>query len=60
MAEIYHNYIDGRWIGAKSGLNFENRNPADRRDLVGLFPDSDREDIDAAVSAAGRALVGRG
>jgi aldehyde dehydrogenase (NAD+) len=57
MAEINHNYINGRWIDAKSGGTFENRNPADRRDLVGLFPDSDLEDIDAAVSAAGRALA---
>ncbi len=57
MAEIYRNYINGRWIDAKSGGNFENRNPADRRDLVGLFPDSDLEDIDAAVSAAGKALA---
>jgi len=57
MAEIYRNYINGRWIDAKSGGTFENRNPADRRDLVGLFPDSDREDIDAAVYAAGRALA---
>ncbi len=55
MAEIYRNYINGRWIDAKSGGTFENRNPADRRDLVGLFPDSDREDIDAAVSAAKKA-----
>jgi acyl-CoA reductase-like NAD-dependent aldehyde dehydrogenase len=55
MAEIYRNYIGGRWSEAKSGATFENRNPADRRDLVGLFPDSDREDIDAAVSAAKKA-----
>ncbi len=55
MAEIYCNYINGRWIGAKSGRTFENRNPADRRDLVGLFPDSDLEDIDAAVCAAKKA-----
>jgi acyl-CoA reductase-like NAD-dependent aldehyde dehydrogenase len=57
MAEIYRNYIGGRWSEAKSGGTFENRNPADRRDLVGLFPDSDLEDIDEAVSAAGRALA---
>jgi acyl-CoA reductase-like NAD-dependent aldehyde dehydrogenase len=57
MAEIYRNYIGGRWSEAKSGATFENRNPADRRDLVGLFPDSDLEDIDEAVSAAGRALA---
>ena len=57
MTEIYKNHVDGKWVEAKSGGTFENRNPADRRDLIGLFPDSDREDIDAAVSAAGIALA---
>jgi aldehyde dehydrogenase (NAD+) len=57
MAGIYKNYIDGRWVGANSGATFENRNPADRRDLIGVFPDSGPEDIDAAVAAAGKALA---
>jgi acyl-CoA reductase-like NAD-dependent aldehyde dehydrogenase len=56
MATIYRNYIDGRWVGAKSGTTFENRNPADHSDLIGLFPDSGAEDIDEAVNAAGKAL----
>jgi aldehyde dehydrogenase (NAD+) len=56
MPEIYYNFIDGRWVGAKSGATFENRNPADRRDLIGLFPDSGPEDVDAAVNAAKKAL----
>jgi aldehyde dehydrogenase (NAD+) len=57
MAEIYKNYIDGRWIEAKSGATFENRNPAGRRDLVGLFPESGPEDVDAAINAAKKALA---
>ncbi len=56
MSTIYRNYIEGRWVEAASGRTFENRNPADRRDLIGLFPASGTDDIDRAVSAARRAL----
>ncbi len=52
MTETYRNFIAGKWVPARSGKSFENRNPADESDLVGLFPDSDREDLDAAVKAA--------
>ncbi|HEX9445264.1 MAG TPA: aldehyde dehydrogenase family protein [Candidatus Binatia bacterium] len=58
MAEIHKNYIDGRWVPGKSGAAFEDRNPADRKDLIGLFPESGAEDIDAAVGAAKKALPG--
>jgi aldehyde dehydrogenase (NAD+) len=34
------------------GATLENRNPADTRDVVGLFPASTAEDVDAAVNAA--------
>lgn len=57
MAERYKNYIDGKWVEAKSGRTFENRNPANRRDLIGLFPASDPEDVDAAASAAKKAFA---
>lgn len=56
MAELYKNYIDGKWVEAKSGQTFENRNPANCRDLIGLFPASGPQDIDAAVTAAKRAF----
>lgn len=55
MAELYKNYIAGKWVGAKSGKTFENRNPANRHDLVGLFPASGLEDVDEAVSTAKKA-----
>ncbi len=55
MPETYHNLIDGRWVPARSGKTFENRNPADHEDLVGLFADSDENDVYAAVAAARRA-----
>ena len=38
----YDNYIDGAWVPASSGEVFENRNPANTDDLVGLFQRSNR------------------
>ena len=51
----YANYIDGKWVKSGTGKAFENRNPANDDDLVGLFQDSDAADVDAAVDAASRA-----
>src|ERR1043166_800643 len=56
MTAMCNNYIGGRWVPAASGATFENRNPADRRDLIALFPHSGPEDIDRAVRAARDAL----
>ncbi|HEY9872360.1 MAG TPA: aldehyde dehydrogenase family protein [Candidatus Obscuribacterales bacterium] len=49
------NYIDGKWLPARSGATLESRNPADWRELVATFPDSSAADVDAAVEAARRA-----
>jgi alpha-ketoglutaric semialdehyde dehydrogenase len=54
-ATIYNNYIDGRWVPSTSGEAFENRNPADASDLIGVFQKSTRRDVDAALDAAARA-----
>lgn len=48
----YLNYIGGRWVRSKSGRTFPNFNPADKSQVVGLFPDSGPEDVDLAVQAA--------
>jgi aldehyde dehydrogenase (NAD+) len=48
----YHNFIDGRWVPSVSGNVFENRNPANRDDLVGLFQKSTNEDVALAIDAA--------
>ncbi|MEO0082366.1 MAG: aldehyde dehydrogenase family protein [candidate division WOR-3 bacterium] len=48
----YRNFINGRYVPAHSGKTYENRNPADTDDLVGVFPASDRADVDDAVAAA--------
>jgi aldehyde dehydrogenase (NAD+) len=46
------NFIKGEWVEATGGKTFESRNPADHRDVVGIVPDSDEKDVDAAVRAA--------
>jgi len=50
----FHNYIDGQWKASVSGSTFENRNPANTDDLIGLFPDSTSSEA-AAIHAARRA-----
>jgi acyl-CoA reductase-like NAD-dependent aldehyde dehydrogenase len=57
MVRLYKNYIDGRWVQARSGKTFENRNPANRDDLIGIFPASVSEDVDDAVTAAKKAFL---
>jgi aldehyde dehydrogenase (NAD+) len=57
MVRLYKNYIAGKWVQAGSGKTFENRNPANREDLIGIFPASGQEDVDAAVSAAKEAFI---
>ena len=56
QARVFKNYIDGEWVESSTGETFENRNPADTRDLVGIFQKSAREDVDTAVQAAKRAF----
>jgi acyl-CoA reductase-like NAD-dependent aldehyde dehydrogenase len=57
MAQQFLNYVDGKWLAAKSGKTFENRNPANRDDLIGLFPSSTLDDVDVAVAAAKKAFA---
>ena len=54
---IYRNLIDGEWVESSTGETFENRNPADTGDVVGIFQKSGKEDVDAAVDAAKRAFL---
>ncbi len=55
-AKTYKNLIDGAWVESRSGQTYENLNPADTRDIVGIFQRSDQRDIADAVSAAARAF----
>src|SRR5689334_751794 len=56
-ATTYHNFIDGSWIPSVSGDVFENRNPANSEDLIGLFQKSTNADVDRALDAAARAYA---
>lgn len=50
--KVYRNLINGEWVESASGETFENLNPANRNDLVGLFQRSTAEDVEQAVAAA--------
>ena len=54
--KTFKNFIDGEWVESSTGQTFENRNPADTRDLVGVFQHSGKDDVNAAVDAAKRAF----
>src|SRR6202451_177179 len=56
-SKVLKNFIDGEWVESSTGETFENRNPADTRDLVGIFQKSAKADVDAAVDAAKRAFT---
>src|SRR5688500_16754269 len=52
----YFNFVGGKWVPSESGVTFENRNPANTDDLIGLFPDSTIGDAEAASAAARHAF----
>ena len=49
---VFKNFINGEWVESRSGKAYENRNPANTDELVGMFVSSNEEDVDAAVDAA--------
>ncbi|NJO04291.1 MAG: aldehyde dehydrogenase family protein [Chloroflexaceae bacterium] len=51
-ATVYNNLIGGEWVPSKSGKTFTSYNPANTSDIIGIFQDSNGDDIDAAVAAA--------
>jgi aldehyde dehydrogenase (NAD+) len=55
-AKVFKNLIGGEWVESRSGQTFENLNPANIKDVVGLFPRSNQDDVDAAVEAAKKAF----
>ncbi|MFZ0635387.1 MAG: aldehyde dehydrogenase family protein [Candidatus Acidiferrales bacterium] len=50
--KTYKNYINGEWVDGSGGKAIEDRNPANRDELIGMFPSSTKEDVNAAVDAA--------
>ena len=52
MADLFHNLIGGKKKAAHSGRTFENRNPANWDEIVGVFPKSGQADVHEAVQTA--------
>jgi acyl-CoA reductase-like NAD-dependent aldehyde dehydrogenase len=51
-----NHFIGGRWgLSSANGKTFENRNPA-TGELVSVYPEASRQDVDAAVQAARKAF----
>jgi alpha-ketoglutaric semialdehyde dehydrogenase len=50
------NFIGGQWSPSASGRTYARRNPARPGEVVGEFPESTPEDLDAAVAAAKEAF----
>ncbi len=51
----HSNFIDGKWVPPTTGRYYETRNPARPAEVLGEFPSSAADDVEAAVSAAKRA-----
>lgn len=51
----FRNYIAGEWVRSSSGATFENRNPANRSEVLGIFQKSTAKDVEQAIAAAGEA-----
>ena len=52
--KVFKNFIAGEWVAPSTDAYFENRNPADRKDVIGKFPLSNSVDVDRAVASAKR------
>jgi acyl-CoA reductase-like NAD-dependent aldehyde dehydrogenase len=56
--EKIKNYINGKWVDARSGETFQSINPANTDDVVGNVSKSREEDVDEAVKSAREAYEG--
>jgi aldehyde dehydrogenase (NAD+) len=54
--ENFKNFINGSWVEPESGKYSENINPANTDEILGMFPLSNRSDVDKAVKAAQEAF----
>src|SRR5688572_31270255 len=53
----FKNFIAGDWVAPATGEYFENRNPADWNDVIGLFPRSGPDDLKRAIASAKRGFA---
>lgn len=56
MPKAFCNFIDSKWVNSASGKSFNNINPANKDEILGVFPRSDAKDVDLAVHAAKKAF----
>jgi aldehyde dehydrogenase (NAD+) len=54
MTDAYGNFIDGKWVMARTA--FTSINPADTRDVIGMFASAEVGDVRRAIDAADGAL----
>lgn len=54
--QTYGNFINGEWIASVSGESYEVYHAANRRQVLGYFPNSGPQDVDLAVQFAHRAF----
>jgi acyl-CoA reductase-like NAD-dependent aldehyde dehydrogenase len=52
------NFVAGQWAASRGGRTYERHNPWRPSEVVGEFPSSGPEDVDAAVAAAAEAFPG--
>ncbi|MHB9071841.1 MAG: aldehyde dehydrogenase family protein [Sedimentisphaerales bacterium] len=50
------NFINGKWVGAKDGSIYEQRNPADLTEITGIWPKSSVADVASAIETAAAAF----
>jgi aldehyde dehydrogenase (NAD+) len=53
---VFANFINGEWVSGSA--TFENRNPANMDEVVGIFTKGSAADVEAAAQAAAAALPG--
>ncbi len=53
--KVYKNFINGEWVESKTGETFENINPANTDEVVGIFQKSNADDVNMAIDAAAEA-----
>jgi aldehyde dehydrogenase (NAD+) len=52
MADIFKNFIGGKWVESVGGQTFESINPAKKHEVIGVFQRSNKEDVVSAIDAA--------